>query len=202
MLAFLPIKLVPDSFFLCLATHGGIMSEQLTPEEHQQRLAAKDKLANAATMIIVDDKFLRAYLKKIFVEIIGIENTLEFQSTEQAKHYLNQTPGNNIAFIISCVDFIDGANGIDFIGYIRSTYRITTPVVLVGDDPKLKIEYAFLVKHFAGYIGASFTPTKFIRMLLEVFEVRDRRREQRELLEASKQNRPFNRLFEGGVKSK
>lgn len=178
------------------------MSNLLSSVDKEQRLRAQQKLANRIALIVVEDEFLRTYIKRIFQEIIDIKEIIEFIHPKEAKIYLAVHPDVSLSCVVSNVEFVDGSIGADFLRHLRSTYKKTqAPFVLVGDDNDITLKYAFLVKHFAGYIRHSFTPANFIRMLLEVFNVRDRRREKRQAENDGTDNRPFNRLYKGETKS-
>jgi len=177
------------------------MSTPLTAEEKEQRSVAKNKLENSTALIIVEDEFTRTYVKRIFREILELENTVEFTTPDEAIKYLEQYTRKDLSCVVSSVNFLDGSTGADFLRYLRSTPSpVVAPFVLIGDNTDAAIQYVFLVKHFAGHINQSFTPSEFVRMLLEVFTVRDRRREKRELDNDEKNSRPFNRLYQGGKK--
>lgn len=168
-----------------------------TTDEKEQRLNAKNELGNFVALIVIEDEFLRAYVKRIFLEILDLKNTIECATPDEAKKYLDEHAGKNLSCIISSIDFLDGATGIDFLQFLRSSYdSVVAPFVLIGDVERT-IEYVFLVEHFAGHIGQSFTPAEFISMLLEVFSVRDRRRSKRELANDAYSGRPFNKLYTG-----
>jgi len=176
------------------------MSGSLTVEEKKQRLTAKNKLASATVLMIVEDEFACLYLRNIFNEILELQNTVECSTPDEAKKYLEEQAGKNLSCVVCSMYFKDGSTGADFLRFIRSsTYSsvVVPPFLLMGDNTDAAVQYAFLVKHFAGHISQSFTPSEFIHTLLEVFSVRDRRRDQRELAKGSKSNRSFNRLFEG-----
>lgn len=179
------------------------MLTSTTDEENKQRLAVKAKLANAMVLTIVEDKFIRSYVRYIFIKILGLQskNIVECINIDEAKKYLGEHTGNNMSCIVSNMAFRDGTTGADFLSFARSTYRsVRAPFVLIGDNARATVKYAFLVKHFSGHISQPFTPAIFIRMLLEIFTVRDRRRDKRELKNEALKNRPFNRLFEGDLK--
>ena len=174
------------------------MSIYLSSEEKEERLAAKNKLARATVLILIEDKFLSLYVRRIFREILEIQNTVECTTISEAKKYLDARAGKNLSCVISSMRFVDGSTGEEFLRFARSTYRsVVAPFILIGDNTDASVHYAFLVKHFAGHISQPFTPSEFVHMLLEVFMVRDRRREQRELANSEKNSRPFNRLYEG-----
>ncbi len=174
------------------------MLNHLTTDENEQRLNAKNTLGNFIALIVIEDEFLRAYVKRIFVEILDLKNTIECATPDEAKKFLDEHAGEKFACVISSIDFLGGTTGTDFLRFLRSSYdSVVAPFVLIGDAAERTIEYVFLVEYFAGHIGQSFTPAEFISMLLEVFSVRDRRRSKRELANDAYNGRPFNRLYAG-----